>query len=103
VIASKVAKTKTKKIKKSSRFKTILVFALAPLIVWAVAFLVWLYWNDLAKSFTAGTNRSKPAAKSVGGLEKDAVPPRSDEPRSKERILDSDRQKLDDIIRKENR
>lgn len=88
---------------KSSRFKTILVFALAPLIVWAVAFIVWLYWNDLAKSFTPGTDRSKPAAKSVDGLEKDAAPPRSDEPRSKEKILNSDRQRLDDIIRKESR
>ena len=76
---------------------------LAPLIVWALAFLVWLYWNDIAKSLAPGKDRPEPAAKSLRKLEKDDTRSRSDETRAKERILDSDRKKLDDIIRKENR
>ena len=100
MIDSKVAKRKRRK---RSWAKTILLFVLAPLIVWALAFLVWLYWNDIAKSFTPGTDRPKPAGKAIGKLEKDAAPGLSDEARSKENIQDADRKKLDDIIRKENR
>jgi hypothetical protein len=99
VIDSKVAKRKRKQ---SNRLKTILLFVFAPLIVWALAFVIWLYWNDIAKSFTPGTDRQKPAAKSSGKLEKDAARGRSDEVQPKENIQDPERKKLDEIIRKEN-
>jgi len=72
-------------------------------IVWALGFLVWLYWKDIAKNLTPGTDRPKPSAKAIPKLEKDDVPDRSDETRPKEKILDEDRKKLDEIIRKENR
>jgi hypothetical protein len=98
--ASKVAKRKRKKI---SRLKTLLLFVLAPLIVWALAFFIWLYWNDIAKTLTPGTDRPKPAGKSSGKLEKESAERRSDEPQPKENIQDTERRKLDEIIRKENR
>jgi hypothetical protein len=100
VIDSKVAKRKRPK---RSWVKIILLFVLAPLIVWALAFLVWLYWNDIAKSLAPGKDRPEPAAKSLRKFEKDDTRDRSDETRPKEKILEADRQKLDDIIRKRNR
>jgi hypothetical protein len=99
VIDSKVAKRKKKK---SNRFQTILLFVLAPLIVWALAMLIWLYWNDLAKSFTPGKDRPEPAGRALRNIEKDAARGRSDEAQPKENILDADRKKLDEIIRREN-
>jgi hypothetical protein len=96
----KVAK---KKRRKRSWVKVILLFVLTPLGVWALAFLVWLYWNNIAKNLTPAGDHPKPAAKAVPKLEKDDAPGRSDESRSKEKILEEDRKKLDDIIRKENR
>jgi hypothetical protein len=75
---------------------------LTPLIVWALAFLVWLYWNDIAKNLTPARDYSKPAAKAIPKLEKDDTRGRSDEMRPKEKILDEDRKKLDEIIRREN-
>ena len=98
-----MAKRKTRKIRKRSAVKTILLFVLAPLIVWALAFLVWLYWNDLAKSLTTGEDHPEPAAKTLRKLDKDESRSRSNETVAKEKILDADRKKLDEIIRKENR
>jgi hypothetical protein len=98
-----VAKRKTRKIRKRSAVKIILLFVLAPLIVWALAFLVWLYWNDLAKSLTPGEDHPEPAAKTLRRLDKDESRSGSNETGAKEKILDADRKKLDEIIRKENR
>ena len=99
MIDSNVAKRKRKK---SNRLKTILLFVLAPLIVWALALLVWLYWNEIAKNLTPARDYPKPAAKAVPQLEKNDTRGRSDETRPKEKILDEDRKKLDEIIRREN-
>jgi hypothetical protein len=98
-----VAKRKTRKIRKRSAVKTILLFVLAPLIVWALAFVVWLYWNEIAKSLAPGKDHAEPAAKTLRRSDKDQSRSRSDETRAKEKILDADRKKLDEIIRKENR
>jgi hypothetical protein len=103
VIGSTVAKRKTRKIRKRSAVKTILLFVLAPLIIWALAFLVWLYWNEIAKSLVPGEDHPEPAAKTRRSLDKDESRSRSNDTRAKEKILDADRKKLDEIIRKENR
>jgi len=100
---STVAKRKTRKIRKRSAVKTILLFVLAPLIIWALAFLVWLYWNEIAKSLAPGEDHPEPTAKTVRSLDKDESRSRSNDTRAKEKILDADRKKLDEIIRKENR
>ena len=99
VIGSTVAKRKRRK---RSAVKTILLFVLAPLIVWALAFFVWLYWNEIAKSLAPGQDRPEPAPKTLRKLNKDESR-RSNETRAKEKILDADRKTLDEIIRKENR
>jgi hypothetical protein len=103
VIGSTVAKPKRKKIRKRSAVKTILLFVLAPLIVWALAFFVWLYWNEIAKGLAPGEDHPEPAAKTLRRLDKDESRNRLNDSRAKEKILDADRKKLDEIIRKENR
>jgi hypothetical protein len=100
VIGSTVAKRKRRK---RSAVKAILLFVLAPLIVWALAFFVWLYWNEIAKSLAPGQDRPEPAPKTLRKLDKDESRSPSKETRAKEKILDADRKKLDEIIRKESR
>jgi hypothetical protein len=97
---SKVAKRKRSKRRWA---KPILLFVLTPLIIWALAFVVWLYWNEIAKSLAPGEHHPEPAAKTLRKLNKDESRSRSNETRAKEKILDADRKKLDEIIRKENR
>ena len=97
-----MAKRKTTKITQGSAVKTILLFVLAPLIVWALAFFIWLYWNEIPKSLAPAEDH-EPAAKTLRKLDKDQSQSRPDETRAKEKILDADRKKLDEIIRKENR
>ena len=98
-----MAKRKTRKIRKRSAVTTILLFVLAPLIIWALAFLVWLYWNEIAKSLAPAEDQPEPAAKTLPSLDKEESRSRSNDTRAKEKILDADRKKLDEIIRKENR
>jgi hypothetical protein len=100
VIGSTVAKRKKRK---RSSVKTILFFVLAPIIVWALAFFLWLYWNEISKSLAPGEDRPEPPPKAQGKLGKDESPGQSNQARAKEKILDADRKKLDEIIRKENR
>jgi hypothetical protein len=98
-----VAKRKTRKIRKRSAVKTLLLFVLGPLVIWALAFLGWLYWNEIAKGLAPGEDHPAPAAKTVRSLDKDESRGRSNDTRAKEKISDADRKKLDEIIRKENR
>ena len=98
-----MAKPKRRKIRKRSAAKPILLFVLTPLIIWALAFVVWLYWNEIAKSLAPGEDRREPAAKTLRKLDRDQSRSRPDETGAKEKILDADRKKLDEIIRKENR
>jgi hypothetical protein len=100
VIGPTVAKRKQRK---RRAVKTILLFVLAPLIVWALAVFVWLYWNEIAKSLAPGKGHPEPAAKTRRNLDKDESRSQSNETRAKEKILDADRKKLDEIIREENR
>ena len=93
---SAVAKRKTRKIRKRSAVKTILLFVLAPLII-------WLYWNEIAKSLAPGEDHPEPAVKTLPSLDKDESRSRLTDTRAKEKISDADRKKLDEIIRKENR
>lgn len=92
-----------RKRRKRSAVKTILLLVLTPIIIWALAFIVWLYWNEIANSLAPVENHSEPAAKTLRKLNKDESRSRSNETRPKEKILDADRKKLDEIIRKENR
>jgi 4-amino-4-deoxy-L-arabinose transferase-like glycosyltransferase len=92
-----------RKRRKRSALKTFLLFVLTLLIVWALAFVVWLYWNEIANSLAPAEGQPKPTAETLRKLDKDESHSRSNETRAKEKILDADRKKLDEIIRKENR
>ncbi|MPZ76926.1 MAG: hypothetical protein GEU77_10400 [Deltaproteobacteria bacterium] len=92
-----------KKRRKRSWLRTIFLFVLTPLIVWSGAFIIWLFWNDIAANFTPGKEQPKPAAKAPREIEKNEMPARTDDKQPKEKILEEDRKKLGEIIKKENR
>ncbi|MEX0806985.1 MAG: hypothetical protein WD688_27225 [Candidatus Binatia bacterium] len=92
-----------KKRSKRSWLRTGLLFVLTPLIVWLGVFIIWLFWNDIAKNFTPGKDKPRPAAKAARKIEKNEMPARTDDKQPKEKILEEDRKKLDEIIKKENR
>jgi hypothetical protein len=92
-----------RKRRKRSAAKTILLFVLAPLIVWGLAFLVWLYWHEITRSLAPSNDHPQPPANSLRKLNKDDRGTRSDEEGAREKILDTDRKKLDEIIRQESR
>jgi hypothetical protein len=83
-----------KKRRKRSRLRTLFLFVLTPLIIWLLAFLLWFYWNDLSKLFREDPGRSQTAPKATRKVD----PPAKN--RSGERILEEDRRKLDEILKK---
>ena len=86
----------TQKRKKRSRPRTLLFYILFPLIVWLVAFLLWFYWRDVSAWFSKGDapvnspGRVKPRERS------DTAPVE----RPQEKILEEDRRKLDEILKR---
>jgi hypothetical protein len=81
-----------KRRRKRSRLKTLLFFLVTPLVVWFLAFGIWLYWNDLVK--LTRKDRLQPPSKAV----RHSGRPTENEP--KEKILDEDRKKLEEILNK---
>jgi hypothetical protein len=63
-----------------------------PLITWFVAFLIWFYWYDLTGTAVERTDRTRPVAKANPSDSAPAKAPR-------EKILDEDRKKLEDILK----
>ena len=82
-----------KRRRKRSWLRTVLLFILTPLVVWFLAFLLWLYWDDITDLFTRDQKGAKPAQKS----ERVEQPAKN---KSAEKILDEDRKKLDEIIKR---
>jgi hypothetical protein len=64
-----------------------------PLITWFVAFLIWFYWYDLTGTAERRTDRARPVAKATPSESAPAKAP-------KERILEEDRKKLEDILKR---
>jgi hypothetical protein len=62
-----------------------------PLITWFVAFLIWFYWYDLTG--TAERRTDRPVAKATPSESAPAKAP-------KERILEEERKKLEDILKR---
>ena len=63
---------------------------MTPLIIWALAFLIWFYWYDI-------TGRDKtPAAKASKEFER---PTKPSDKSAQERIGEEDRRKLEDILK----
>jgi hypothetical protein len=85
-----------KKRSKTSWLRWLLLFIFTPLVVWLLAFLLWFYWKDVAKLFSADRERLPPAPKATEQVE----PARQ---RPSEKILDEDRKKLDEILKNKGR
>jgi hypothetical protein len=70
-----------------------LIYTCVPLIAWFAAFLIWFYWYDLAGIPRSTTDRTRPDAKAGPSDSQPAKAP-------KERILEEDRKKLEDILKR---
>jgi hypothetical protein len=82
--------------KKRSWRRTLLLFILTPVAVWFLAFVVWFYWDDIASLFTR--DKEIPTGRPKAGRK--AEPP--SQKRSGEKILDEDRKKLEEIIKRKS-
>ena len=83
-----------KKKRKIGWFGKCLLLIGTPIIIWFLAFLIWFYWKDPAKSSTANKGKTQPAPKAT----RQAEPPAKKS--ADEKILDEDREKLDEILNK---
>jgi hypothetical protein len=64
---------------------------MTPLIVWALAFLIWFYWYDIT-----GRDDKTPPAKASKEVEHSIRPT---DQSAQERIGEEDRRKLDEILK----
>jgi hypothetical protein len=91
------------------------LFIITPLIVWILAFLIWLFWHDIMRLVAPGKATTRPGARifpSPSGRgqgegtpsTRDGEPDKSRDPkpgqRPREDIPDGDRKKLDDILKR---
>jgi hypothetical protein len=85
-----------RKLKKKSWIKRLVFYVCFPLVVWFVAFLIWFYWNDLWTLFgkDRAPMRGAPRASRSEKVE------RTPADRSQEKILDEDRKRLEDILKR---
>ena len=83
-----------KRKRKKTWLKTLLFVLLTPFVVWALAFVLWIYWYDI----TGRSDNTSPARAS-----KEAVPPAkpADKP-AHEKIGEQDRKKLEEILKRKN-
>jgi hypothetical protein len=82
--------------KKQRWFRLVLLFILTPLLVWCLAFLLWLYADDIIGLFTRNSKSAAPPPKAVQKSPRAEPSPKN---KSDEKILDEDRKKLDEIIK----
>lgn len=81
--------------RKKSWLKTLLFVLLTPFIVWALAFLIWLYWSDVNRLFNQGDKL--PPAKAGKPVERSTKP--SDKS-AHEGIGEEERKRLDEILKR---
>jgi hypothetical protein len=63
------------------------------LICWLIAFLIWFYWYDLTGTVEKRADRTPPVGKAKPS---DSAPAKA----PSERILDEERKRLDDIVKR---
>jgi hypothetical protein len=80
--------------RRTSWLKALLFFTVTPFVVWALAFLVWLYWYDITGLF--GPSDNIPAAKTSKEIERSTQP---SEKSPQEGIREEDRKKLEEILK----
>jgi hypothetical protein len=90
-----------KKKRKTSWLRVLLLFLFVPLVVWSAVFVIWIYWYDLNSWLRADqTRRAQPSA--ARQRERDARQETAPAKRPQERILDDDRKRLEDILKRRN-
>lgn len=77
----------------------VVLFFVTPLVVWLMAFLLWFYWYDLRRFFSAAEER-RPVPKAARPMEKSDQRERRAPPQ--EKIFDEDRKTLEDILKQRN-
>jgi hypothetical protein len=86
----------TRKRNKRSRLRTLLFYILFPLVVWFVAFLLWFYRRDVSAWFSKGVAPVNPPVRVQPRERSDTAPTK----RAPEKILEEDRKKLDEILKR---
>jgi hypothetical protein len=86
-----------RKRKKRSWIKTLLRYILIPIAIWFIAFLIWFYWSHVVGLFSTGAEKPNAVPKATRRDEKSEAAP---DKRGAEKILDEDRKKLEDILRR---
>ena len=87
-----------KRKKKTSWVKIVLFVILTPLIVWTLAFVIWLYWKDLAGP--SDRDDKAPASKANRPIDRPTKRPGKV---SQEGINEEDRRKLEELLEKEQK
>jgi hypothetical protein len=82
-----------KRRRKRGWLKSLLLFVFTPLVIWFFAFVVWLNWDAIVKLISRETEKTRPPAGAVRKADKGDSP-------SNEKILDDDRKRLDEILKK---
>ena len=90
-----------KRKKKNRRLKTVLFFVLTPLIVWLLAFLIWFYWDPITRLLSKSEDQPKTRPKTTRNIDKSERSNTPAEKRGQEQILDEERKKLDEILRRQ--
>jgi hypothetical protein len=85
-----------KKHKKKSWAKRLAFYLCFPLLVWIAALLIWFYWNNIWDLFGRGREPLRGTPRAAQG-EKSARTPAN---KSQEKILDEDRRRLEDILKR---
>jgi flagellar biosynthesis/type III secretory pathway M-ring protein FliF/YscJ len=90
-----------KRKKKKGRLRTFFFFILTPLIVWFLAFLLWLFWDPITRPLSTGADHSKTRLKARRNIEQSERSNLPAEKRGQEQILDEERKKLNEILSKQ--
>jgi hypothetical protein len=83
--------------RKKSWLKTLLFVLLTPFVVWALAFLIWLYWPDITRLLNHGDK--PPPAKAGKAVQRSSKP--SDKS-AHEGIGEEERKRLEEILKRKN-
>lgn len=90
-----------KKKRKKIWLRILLLFIFVPLTAWSIAFLIWFYWYDIVSGLKPDRSwKSQPNA--VRQREREEVRDTGGSKSPRERILDEDRKKLEDILKRRN-
>lgn len=88
-----------KKRPKRSWLKALLFYIFFPLIIWGLAFVIWLYWSDFSRLFDQNAGIAKRSPKASRGSDKSEQSELAPGKPPREKILDEDRKRLEDILK----